>query len=459
MLGFTYPAAGYFQVAYPPRSSKPISGATTKLLSFDSQIFLSLYKVLKMQNFHPPQRPNAFSLATPIKYLSLMLVGAGVAFAGSYFTSMRSPADISSSQVAQAPVTPTVNLPPIRLPGGANTNFITNVVDKVGPAVVRINASRSVRNPIAEEFEEDPMREFFGSQIPERPRRRMESGTGSGFIMSANGQILTNAHVVDGADTVTVTLKDGRSFTGRVVGTDRVTDVAVIKIDANNLPTAGLGNSDQLRPGEWAIAIGNPLGLDNSVTTGIISGTGRSGSQVGVPDKRVSFIQTDAAINPGNSGGPLLNAAGQVIGINTAIIQGAQGLGFAIPINTAQRIANQLISKGRVEHPYLGIQMVTLTPEVKENINSSPDSNLNIDEDRGVLIARVMPNSPAARAGLRSGDVVTQINGQSVKDADAIQRAVENTKVGGNLQVGLRRSGENLNLTVQTGAFPANSAQ
>lgn len=258
---------------------------------------------------------------------------------------------------------------------------------------------------------------------------------------------------------MSVTLKDGRTFTGKVIGTDRMTDVAVVKIDANALPTASLGNSDQLRPGEWAIAIGNPLGLDNTVTTGIISGTGRSGSQVGVPDKRVSFIQTDAAINPGNSGGPLLNASGQVIGMNTAIIQGAQGLGFAIPINTAQRIANQLISKGRVEHPYLGIQMVTLTPEVKQNINSSPDSNLSVNEDRGVLIARVMANSPAARAGLRSGDVITQINGQSIKDADAVQRAVENTQVGDKLPVGVRRNGQSLNLTVQTGAFSGNSDQ
>ncbi|HAZ47406.1 MAG TPA: serine protease [Cyanobacteria bacterium UBA11369] len=419
-----------------------------------------------MQNLHPvkssdlkPPRPKAFSLATPIKYLSLMLLGAGVTFAGSYFTSMRSSADISGVQVAQAPLPPTVNSSPIRLPGATNTNFITNVVDKVGPAVVTINSSRTARNPMGEEFDEDSMEEFFGSPMPQRPRRRIESGTGSGFIISANGQILTNAHVVDGADRVNVTLRDGRTFQGRVVGADRVTDVAVIKIEANNLPTASLGNSDRLRPGEWAIAIGNPLGLDNTVTTGIISGTGRSGSQVGVPDKRVRFIQTDAAINPGNSGGPLLNAAGQVIGINTAIIQGAQGLGFAIPINTAQNIANQLISKGRVQHPYLGIQMVTLTPEVKQNINSSGDSNFTVDEDRGVLIARVMPNSPAARAGLRSGDVLTQINGQSVKDADAVQRAVENTKVGDNLQVGLRRSGQSLNLTVQTGAFPANSPQ
>ena len=415
-----------------------------------------------MQNLHAvkssdslPRRPG-FSLATPIKWLSLVLVGAGITFAGSYFTGAREQGGISATQIAQTPVTPIPN-PPVRLPGATNTNFVTNVVDKVGPAVVRINSSRSVRNSRADQFDEDPMQEFFGSEMPSQPRQRVESGTGSGFIIGANGQILTNAHVVDGADTVTVTLKDGRSYTGRVVGRDRVTDVAVIKIDASRLPTANLGNSEQLKPGEWAIAIGNPLGLDNTVTTGIISGTGRSGALVGVPDKLVSFIQTDAAINPGNSGGPLLNAAGQVIGVNTAIIQGAQGLGFAIPINTAQRIANQLIAKGRVEHPYLGIQMATLTPELKQNINSSGDSNFTVNEDRGVLIVRVASNSPAARGGLRDGDVISQINGQSVKDADAVQRAVENTSVGGNVQLGVRRNGQDLNLTVQAGAFPAAS--
>jgi S1-C subfamily serine protease len=215
-----------------------------------------------------------------------------------------------------------------------------------------------------------------------------------------------------------------------------------------------MGNSDQLKPGEWAIAIGNPLGLDNSVTTGIISATGRSSRDVGVPDKRVQFIQTDAAINPGNSGGPLLNASGQVIGMNTAIIQGAQGLGFAIPINTAQRIANQLATKGKVDHPYLGIQMVTLTPELKQNLNSNPNAGISVDEEQGVLIAKVMPNSPAAKAGLRAGDVIHKINGQPVKDAEGVQKAVEGTQVGSNLRLELRRNQKDTVVTVQPGAFP-----
>ncbi|HEY9901166.1 MAG TPA: HhoA/HhoB/HtrA family serine endopeptidase [Candidatus Sericytochromatia bacterium] len=386
-------------------------------------------------------------------YLSLVLLGAGVTFSTTYFASRNlqnlatSPELDSSRVLAQtAPSTnPLVN---------QNGNFVTAVVDKVGPAVVRIDSSRTVTRKVPEAFKNPVFRQFFGEDFPSEPQQRVERGEGSGFIISNNGQILTNAHVVEGADTVNVTLKDGRSFKGRVMGSDPVTDVAVIKIEANNLPTVPLGNSDQLKPGEWAIAIGNPLGLDNTVTTGIISATGRSSSAVGVPDKRVQFIQTDAAINPGNSGGPLLNASGQVIGMNTAIIQGAQGLGFAIPINTAQRIANQLVTQGKVNHPYLGIQMVSLTPELKQNINSNPNAGLSVEEDQGVLIAKVMPNSPAAKAGLRAGDVIHKINGQPVTKAEDIQRSVESTQVGGTLQVGVRRNQKDVNIAVQPGAIP-----
>jgi S1-C subfamily serine protease len=270
--------------------------------------------------------------------------------------------------------------------------------------------------------------------------------------------ILTNAHVVADADTVVVALKDGRELKGRVLGTDSLTDVAVIKIDANNLPTVNVGNSDQLRSGEWAIAIGNPLGLDNTVTVGIISATGRTSSQVRVPDKRVNFIQTDAAINPGNSGGPLLNQRGEVIGMNTAIIGGAQGLGFAIPINTAQRIADQLVAKGKVEHPYVGINMISLTPEIKQQVNNDPDGDLTLQDDQGVLIARVMRNSPAARAGLRAGDVIRRINGQPVTKAEQVQQSVENASIGGTLQLEVRRNGQTITLTVQPGTFPTRTA-
>jgi S1-C subfamily serine protease len=312
-----------------------------------------------------------------------------------------------------------------------------------------------VQTQLPEEFNDPFFRRFFGSRLP-RGGNRVERGTGSGFIISNDGRILTNAHVVEGADAVNVTLKDGRSFKGKVVGRDELTDVAVVKIEANNLPTVTLGNSDQLEPGQWAIAIGNPLGLDNTVTTGIISGVGRSSNQVGVPDKRVEFIQTDAAINPGNSGGPLLNARGEVIGMNTAIIQGAQGLGFSIPINTAKRISNQLITTGKAQHPYLGIQMVAITPELKQRINSDPNSGLTVSENQGVLIVKVMPDSPAAKAGIRAGDVIQRLNGESVVDANAVQKAVEKAQVGGNVRLDLRRNGRTINVAVRPGTFPTN---
>lgn len=394
----------------------------------------------------------------PVKYLSLVLLGAAIPISGNYVFS-RNPlsAQPANSQVAVAPPTPTTVA---SLPATTDTNFVTAVVDKVGPAVVRIDSSRTVTTKVPEVFKDPFFRDFFGSQLPQQPEKQIERGEGSGFIISADGRILTNAHVVDGADTVSVTLKDGRKYQGKVLGKDPVTDVAVVKIDAKNLPVVALGNSDQLKPGEWAIAIGNPLGLDNTVTTGIISATGRASSAItGDPSKRVSFIQTDAAINPGNSGGPLLNARGEVIGMNTAILQGAQGLGFAIPINTAGRISQQLIAKGKVEHAYLGIQMAELTPELKKNINSDPNSGLTVNEDRGVLVVKVMPNSPAAKAGLRAGDVIHQINGQAVKSADAVQQAVENSSVGQQMQLGLHRNGQNISLAIRPEALAVKAAE
>jgi Do/DeqQ family serine protease len=403
-------------------------------------------------------KPASSPFRKAVSYLSLVLLGAGATFSGNYFLSghlfSQGLSNSQSSTQALAEPAPTnVELPT------QNTNFITNVVEKVGPAVVRIDSSRTVTTQMPDMFNNPLFRDFFGADLPTGPQKRVERGTGSGFIINSNGEILTNAHVVEGADTVNVTIKDGRSFVGKVMGTDPVTDVAIVKIQASNLPTVTLGNSEELKPGEWAIAIGNPLGLDNTVTKGIISATGRTSSQVGVPDKRVQFIQTDAAINPGNSGGPLLNASGQVIGMNTAIIQGAQGLGFAIPINTAKRIADQLIAHGKVQHPYLGIQMVTLTPDLKQNINNNPNAGLTVDEDNGILIAKVMQNSPAAKAGLRAGDVIHKINGQPVKNAEDIQKAVEDSQLGSNLQFELHRNQRDMSLTVQPGAFPIEQAQ
>jgi S1-C subfamily serine protease len=199
----------------------------------------------------------------------------------------------------------------------------------------------------------------------------------------------------------------------------------------------------------WVVAIGNPLGLDNTVTAGIISATGRSASEVGVPDKRVSFLQTDAAINPGNSGGPLLDANGRVIGVNTAIIRGAQGLGFSIPINTARRIAEQLLRTGEVQHPYLGIQMITLTPALKDEINAEGTTSVTVEQ--GVVIAAVQPGSPAAQAGLRRGDVITQIGNQPITSADQVQQQVAAVNVGDTLTLTIERQGQRQTVPVRTG--------
>jgi S1-C subfamily serine protease len=334
----------------------------------------------------------------------------------------------------------------------ANSSFITEVVDKVGPAVVRINTTKTASvSQVPEGFNDPFFRRFF--DIPESGEREVQQGTGSGFIINSNGLLITNAHVVQGADKVSVTLKDGRVLPGKVMGLDTVTDVAVVKVEGTNLPMVTLGNSEQIKPGEWAIAIGNPLGLDNTVTAGIISATGRSSSQVGDPQKRVNYIQTDAAINPGNSGGPLLNAKGQVIGMNTAILKNAQGLGFAIPIDQVQRIANQLVAKGKVDHPFLGVQMVNLTQELRQQISEDPNAGISIDVDKGVLVARVVKNSPAAQAGIKAGDVILGINGKAVTSASEVQAEVEKAQVGAELPLQVRRSQQNLDVRVRPSTF------
>lgn len=394
---------------------------------------------------------GSFSYVQWLICLALLLLGAGLAFLGDRIAqqSASSPPVSASPSASAAPPTPLGRAPE---PTDAGDNFIAVAAEQVSPAVVRINASRTIANQLPEAFNDPFFREFFRSRVPQE---RIERGTGSGFIIRADGLILTNAHVIDQANLVQVMLKDGRSFEGRVLGTDPVTDVAVVQIEATNLPTVVLGDSDKLKPGEWAIAIGNPLGLDSTVTAGIISATGRTSQEIGVTDKRVGFVQTDAAINPGNSGGPLVNARGEVIGINTAIIGRAQGLGFAIPINTAKRIADQLIATGKVEHPFLGIQMVTLTPEIRQEINRDPNSGLQVERDRGVLIVGVLPNTPAASAGLRSGDVITHIQNQAITHAQAVQQAVEAAGVGKPLPLTIARGSKTLTITVRPAPFPA----
>ncbi|MGB7414226.1 MAG: trypsin-like peptidase domain-containing protein [Thermosynechococcaceae cyanobacterium] len=331
-----------------------------------------------------------------------------------------------------APASPTATLP-------ADGEDIVKVVNQVGPAVVRINASRTVGNRTAP---------FFRSA----PQDRVEQGTGSGFIFDTNGLILTNAHVVDRANQVIVVLKDGQQFQGTVLGADPLTDVAVVQIEAKNLPVAELGNSGDLRSGQWAIAIGNPLGLDNTVTVGIISATGRSSKAVGSPDQRVNFIQTDAAINPGNSGGPLLDLQGKVIGVNTAIIKDAQGLGFAIPVVLAKRIAQQIISTGKAEHAYLGIQTANVTPELRDRLNQS-QSDLKIPDEDGVLVVDIVPDSPAQTAQMKTGDLVTKLDGQPINNNEQLKQAVVDKIPGDVLKIEVKRGTQIQVLSVKMGTL------
>lgn len=394
-----------------------------------------------------------------------LALGGGVGWAGHYYVdhlmateaAETAPTESESSLAALSlPAEPAAEIPPSSAPLAIiASNFIATAVEQVGPAVVRIDAERSVSQLNPDTFNNPLFRRFFGEELPpDMVPDRLEQGTGSGFILSADGRILTNAHVVDGTRTVKVTLRDGRTFDGQVIGVDSVTDVAVVKIESTDpLPTVRLGSTANLSPGQWAIAIGNPLGLDNTVTAGIISAIGRTSNQVGIPDKRVQFIQTDAAINPGNSGGPLLNDQGEVIGMNTAIRANAQGLGFAIPIETAKRIADELFATGEVQHPFLGIQMVELTPEAIQELNSQQQMNLQPDET-GVLIVRVLEGSPAEAAGLAPGDIIQRINDTDVTTPTEVQAQVEASQIGEDLTISLRRNNANTTIAVKPTALP-----
>ena len=329
-----------------------------------------------------------------------------------------------------------VSPPP--LPGSSN-NLIVDAVDKVGPSVVRIDTTKRVINPL-------------GGLFGRGPTIQQQQGQGSGFITRSDGVILTNAHVVDGASDVTVTLPDGRSYSGKVLGADPLTDVAVVKVVASKLPVAPLGDSARVRPGEWAIAIGNPLGLDNTVTAGIISAIQRTNA-VG-EGQRVPYIQTDAAVNPGNSGGPLINDRGQVIGINTAIRQApGAGLSFAVPINVARQIAAQILERGYASHPYIGVRLQAITPQLAREINASTDE-CDLPEVNGVVVVDVMANSPAARGGLRPCDLIEKVGERPVTNPSEVQLAVDQARVGEPLAVVVRRRSRTSTLTLKPAELP-----
>jgi S1-C subfamily serine protease len=311
-------------------------------------------------------------------------------------------------------------------------SFVSKALNISGDAVVTIETQRQVLSSSEGVFPPGILNDryferFFGLRGLQVPRSRIEKGQGSGVIFSKEGLVLTNAHVIEKTDQLIVGLSDGRRVLGNVVGEDSLTDLAVIKLKAKGpWPTAQLGNSDNLKVGDWAIAVGNPFGLENTVTLGIISNLNRDVAQLGISDKRIDLIQTDAAINPGNSGGPLLNSVGEVIGINTLVRSGpGAGLGFAIPINRARKIAKDLITSGRAKHPMIG---VTLSSNIKQK------SNFESQTEDGAIIKYLMPNGPAEKGGLKVNDLIISINNEKISTpADVVKKINKN-----NLQSALR---------------------
>jgi serine protease Do len=323
-------------------------------------------------------------------------------------------------------------------------NF-SELAEKARPGVVNVQVNKKVKISGLERFgvnpfgERDPFWDFFGpfggsgNNVPERKQR----GIGSGFIISQDGYILTNNHVIEGADEIKVKLANGKEFTGKIIGRDPKTDLALVKIEAADLQPLKLGNSDDLKVGEWVMAVGSPFGLEQTVTAGIVSAKGRViGS--GPYD---NFIQTDASINPGNSGGPLINMKGEVVGINTAIIASGQGIGFAIPIDMAKEITPQLQKKGRVTRGLLGVSIQDLTPELAKS--------LGLEESKGALVAQVTPDGPADKAGIKQGDVIVNFDGKQIDDSHDLPRVVASTPVGKTVTIRVLREGKEIGLQAE----------
>lgn len=329
-------------------------------------------------------------------------------------------------------------------------NPFVRVAELVTPAVVNISTVSTGRGRSPSElfrpFGNEPFfRDFFDRFFEGMPRQRRQVSLGSGVIIDKGGLILTNNHVIKDADEITVKFANKQEAKGKIVGTDPKTDLAVIRVSAKEeLPVVTLGNSDTLHVGEWAIAIGNPFGLDHTLTVGVISATGRS--EVGIAAYE-NFIQTDASINPGNSGGPLLNIRGEVIGINTAIVASGQGIGFAIPVNMARRVMADLVKKGKVTRGWLGVGIQPLTPELAKSFGLSADE--------GILVNQVMPKSPAEAAGLKTGDLILGVDGKPLKDPRELQRIIAETEIGQAIELTILRDKARRTVKVQVGEMPA----
>ncbi len=333
-------------------------------------------------------------------------------------------------------------------------NFVSNVAKKVSPSVVRIDIERDIQ---ADEFESDlldPLLRDLLGDLGSFPQK--ERGQGSGVIIDSSGLVLTNAHVVERVENVMITLQNGNLVEGKVIGTDQVTDLALVKInDQNGLVGAKLGDSENIQVGDWAIALGTPYGLESTVTLGIVSSLHRDINSLGFSDKRLDLIQTDAAINPGNSGGPLINSSGEVIGINTLVRSGpGAGLGFAIPINLASKVTNQLLANGEVIHPYLGAQLVLLNERIAKEHNQDPNSLIFLPERSGALVQSVIPQSPAEEGGLRRGDLVINAEGNEINDPKSLLMQVENAQIGKPFELEVLRNNKEINLSIKPAALP-----
>lgn len=339
---------------------------------------------------------------------------------------------------------------PVNISGpvaSADGNGFSPIAKATMPAVVNISTSRTIRQSAApmQPFMNDPMfRQFFGEQFFHQfqvPRERQENSLGSGVIVSSDGIIITNAHVIDKADNIKVLLGDKREFTGKVVGVDTKTDIAVIRIAAKGLPTISWGDSDKLEVGQYVLAIGNPFGLNSTVTLGIVSAIGRSG--MGIEDYE-NFIQTDAAINPGNSGGAMVNTHGELVGINTAIISrsgGYMGIGFAIPSNMAKGVMDSLIKHGKVVRGYLGVSI--------QDVSSEMAKQFGLKQANGALVSDVVSGSPADKAGIKSGDVITSFNGKEIENSTSLRNRVADTAVDSSVPVEVVRDKKPMTLNVK----------
>src|SRR5579872_2159416 len=316
------------------------------------------------------------------------------------------------------------------------------------PAVVSILSSRMVKVPQNPLFNNPFFQQFFGGRMPQQPQEQREMGLGSGVIVSPDGYILTNNHVVDRATDIKVMLADKRQFPGKVVGADPKTDIAVVKIAATGLPTITLGDSSKIEVGDYAFAIGNPFGIGETATMGIVSATGRNGLDI---ENYEDFIQTDAAINPGNSGGALLNARGELIGVNTAILAGSgggnQGVGFAIPINMAKYVMDQILKHGKVVRGYIGVGIQEVTPDLAKAFH--------VQSEKGALVGNVDPDSPGAKAGLQRGDVITELNGQPVNGPNDLRLKVATMTPGTMVHLKVIRNSESRDVSLTLGEAPA----